>query len=213
MRLCRQFPPMAIAALVACTDGEGPSNAAPHAAFTVQCSRLECRFTNASTDADGTIESSAWDFGDGSDQITTRDAVRTYPASGRFVVRLTVTDDDGEAATASEEVAVGASVYGRVSTPDYPEDPSRYLLFEDRTFSLQYVRPSGTILEYRGRYTRAGEALDFSFDDYGWMATGILQGDSLTVRYNIDMYLDGFQDGVYRLAPSPDVLAFGGGGW
>ena len=66
MRFSRVFPLVAVAALLAaCGDeGTGPTNAAPTAAFTVQCDPLDCTFTNSSTDADGTIEGYDWDFGD-----------------------------------------------------------------------------------------------------------------------------------------------------
>lgn len=85
----------------------GP-NQLPIADFTVQevfddldqAVSLARRFSAlGSRDPDGTIESFEWDFGDG----TTGEGVdveHTYENSGRFVVRLTVTDDrDGEGTT------------------------------------------------------------------------------------------------------------------
>ena len=109
MRFSRVFPLVAVAALLAACGDEGtdPTNAAPTAAFTVQCGPPDCTFTNSSTDADGTIEGYDWGFGDDSPHVTTRDAVHTYPApGGRFTVTLTVTDDDGETATATKQVDV-----------------------------------------------------------------------------------------------------------
>jgi PKD repeat protein len=109
MRFSRVFPLVAVAALLdACGDeGTDPTNAAPTAAFTVQCGPADCTFINSSTDADGTIEGYNWGFGDDSPHVTTRDAVHTYPAAGgRFTVTLTVTDDDGETATATRQVDV-----------------------------------------------------------------------------------------------------------
>jgi hypothetical protein len=60
---------------------------------------------SGSYDIDGEIVSYHWDFGDGatSDGASTRHA---YSADGVYVVRLTVTDDDGLAATAERETSV-----------------------------------------------------------------------------------------------------------
>ena len=111
MRFSHVFPLVAVAALLAACGDEGtdpsnsPSNTAPTAAFAAQCNPLTCTFANSSTDTDGTIEGYDWDFGDHGPHVTTRDAVHTYPApGGRFTVTLTVTDDDGETATATREV-------------------------------------------------------------------------------------------------------------
>src|SRR5207247_10402289 len=41
------------------------SNQAPTAAFTRSCTGLACTLTSTSTDADGTIASWSWNFGDG----------------------------------------------------------------------------------------------------------------------------------------------------
>ncbi|MFC7503142.1 endonuclease/exonuclease/phosphatase family protein, partial [Nocardioides sp. GCM10030258] len=43
--------------------GGGGGNQPPTASFTHSCTNLACTFTDASTDADGTIASRSWDFG------------------------------------------------------------------------------------------------------------------------------------------------------
>ena len=56
--------------VAACGDSNGPgddpdpNNTAPTANFTWECTDLACSFTNLSSDADGTVAASAWDFGD-----------------------------------------------------------------------------------------------------------------------------------------------------
>ena len=55
---------------------------------------LECTFTDASTDTDGTIVSYAWDFGDGATS-TEADPVHSYATEGVVTVELTVTDNLG----------------------------------------------------------------------------------------------------------------------
>src|SRR5207249_583876 len=60
------------------------------AAFTFDCSGLDCAFRNLST-GPGRFTSFRWDFGDGSNSTTT-DATymgHRYPASGTYTVRLT----------------------------------------------------------------------------------------------------------------------------
>ena len=81
-------------------------NQAPVADFTPLCSALACTFTDASTDADGTIASRSWDFGDGSAAITeqTRRTPIRRDAATTFHVALTVTDNDGATNTKTRDV-------------------------------------------------------------------------------------------------------------
>ena len=76
--------------------------------------------------------------------------------------------------------------------------PSRYLLYDDGTFALQYSRLG---LEYRGTYRVANGVVTFEWEGGSaagpWGATGSLNGDALSVRYNLIMQLSDFEDGVY----------------
>lgn len=91
-------------------DGEpgGPGEPGdPVAAFTYEIDHdtLTVTFTDTSTD-DGEVVSHSWDFGDG----TTSDEaapVKTYDEAGSYVVRLTVTDDEGNTGTSTQTLEVG----------------------------------------------------------------------------------------------------------
>ena len=63
---------------------------------------------STSSDADGTIASYAWDFGDSGAGVGARPA-HTFAATGTFLVRLTVTDDKGATATDSALATVTAA--------------------------------------------------------------------------------------------------------
>lgn len=89
--------------LIAGSGGGG--NAAPVASFTQQCSGLSCSFTDASTDADGSVVSWSWSFGDGATS-TERSPSHVFAAGGSYTVTLTVTDDDGATGTTSRSVQV-----------------------------------------------------------------------------------------------------------
>ena len=76
-----------------------PPNEAPTAAFSVDTTTGDIPLTvnfNAitSTDADGTIESYVWDFGDGNSS-TGQLVSHTYTTAGSYSATLIVTDDDG----------------------------------------------------------------------------------------------------------------------
>ena len=86
-------------------------NQSPTASFTANCTDLGCTFNGgASSDADGTITSYAWDFGDGSATVTrtTPTITYTYGAAGTYSVTLTVTDNLGATGAATQNVTVTA---------------------------------------------------------------------------------------------------------
>jgi len=93
-----------------------PNNNAPTANFTIDCTDLDCSFTNLSSDSDGQVESSVWEFGDDGSS-TTNNATHAYVTAGDFQVTLTVTDNDGAEGTVTKSVTVtepapGAPVAG-----------------------------------------------------------------------------------------------------
>jgi hypothetical protein len=80
---------------------------------------------------------------------------------------------------------------------------SRFVLYDNGAFVLQYLNNpicncDGT---YRGVYKDANGAITFEWEGWSvagpWGATATLEGDSLTVRYNVIMMLSDFEDAVY----------------
>ncbi len=84
----------------------GTTNEAPTAAFTTDCTELECTFDGSgSSDADGAIESYAWELGDGATP-TGEMITHAYSEGGTYTVTLTVTDDHGATGETSQDVTV-----------------------------------------------------------------------------------------------------------
>ncbi len=85
-------------------------NIRPVADFSFACDELVCSFTDRSSDADGTIESWHWDFGDAGSS-TLQNPSYTFAAGGNYDVTLSVTDDQGASAFRTLAVSVtGPSV-------------------------------------------------------------------------------------------------------
>lgn len=80
------------------------ANTPPTASFTVAATDMSVALdASASADADGTISTYSWAFGDG--QVAAGKTVsHTYETAGEYTVTLTVTDDRGASATATQPV-------------------------------------------------------------------------------------------------------------
>jgi hypothetical protein len=105
-------------------------------------------------------------------------------------------------------VSAPARVYvGVVNDPISPMHgsplASRYVLYDDGRFALQYSSANYPFFEYRGTYREANAVVTFEWEGWSvagpWGATGSVTGDSLNVRYNEIMQLSDFVDGVYIL--------------
>lgn len=82
------------------------------ASFAFSCSGLTCSFDgSASTDADGTINSYAWTFGDGTSG-SGETVSKTYASGGTRTVTLTVTDNAGATGSQSRSVTTTAPSTG-----------------------------------------------------------------------------------------------------
>jgi len=80
-------------------------NEVPLAAFTQQCTGLDCAFTDESSDPDGSIVSWSWSFGDGTTS-TDQNPLHSFVSGGTYAVGLTVTDDLGASSSAGHSVTV-----------------------------------------------------------------------------------------------------------
>jgi PKD repeat protein len=102
MRSSRIFTLVSCAALLAaCSDSNGPSggnNTPPTADFTFGCTDLQCAFTDRSSDADGSIASVAWNFGDGQTGAGAS-PTHTYATAGTYQVTVKPTDNGGASTT------------------------------------------------------------------------------------------------------------------
>ncbi len=88
------------------------ANNVPAATFTSSCTSLSCTFdASASSDADGTIVSYDWDFGNGTTGVGVT-ASATFAIEGTYTVTLAVTDDKGAVTSTSADVTVGVAVVG-----------------------------------------------------------------------------------------------------
>ena len=125
--------------------GIGAPNADPVAAFSTSCVEGACSFdAAASSDPDGTIASYVWDFGD----QTTGTGVaptHTFAASGTYSVRLTVTDNRGDANSLTKPVTV------TVPQPNQPPVSNFTSSCDERACAFDgsgSSDPDGTIASY-----------------------------------------------------------------
>lgn len=102
----------------------GP-NMPPTADFSYTAGGLVVTFTDESTDANGTIISWEWNFGDGGTS-SLQNPVHTYTAAGTYTVTLTVTDNENAVNSTSQQVTVTA---GSGQVPTYCASSGSTTLF------------------------------------------------------------------------------------
>lgn len=83
---------------------------------------------------------------------------------------------------------------------------SRYVIYDDGSFELEFVSGKFGYFSYRGTYTASGTGLTLNFSDSNsagpWLGTAALSDDQMNVKYNVIMMLADFIDGVYvRVRP------------
>ena len=142
-----------ISGLAACKKDD-PANELPIALFTasplVATVGETITFTDQSGDADGTIDSWTWDFGDGNTS-TDQNPTHVYSDAGTFSVTLTVTDNDGTTSAASQDITINAFALvwsykaGDNISPSAPalgDDGSLY--FGSQDGNVYGINPDGT---------------------------------------------------------------------
>jgi PKD repeat protein len=66
---------------------------------------LNITFSGIANDLDGMITTWSWDFGDGT-HADTSNVTRVFATPGRYTIKVTITDNDGETATAQTDITV-----------------------------------------------------------------------------------------------------------
>ncbi|HVC17415.1 MAG TPA: PKD domain-containing protein, partial [Rhodanobacter sp.] len=89
----------------------GGGNVPPVANFSDSINGLIVAFTNTSTDSEGTVVSSAWNFGDGSTSTATSPN-HAYALGGTYNVSLTVTDNGGKTNALTKSIVLSSGSSG-----------------------------------------------------------------------------------------------------
>ena len=179
-----------------------PPNEAPTADFTFACTDLACTFTDASIDADGTVVSWSWDFGDGNSS-TSQNPSHGYAAAGSYAVSLTVTDDDG----ATDSVLNSVSV---TEPPAFIDQFAEADLPGAGTVSGTYADTKGddegNVQSITERESGGKKNERYSYLSHTWSFT-VAPGSAVTLYANA--WSGGSSDGdAFRFAWSSDNVSF-----
>jgi photosystem II stability/assembly factor-like uncharacterized protein len=119
-----------------------PLNRPPEASFSFEADGLTIAFTDTSTDPDGFITAWEWDFDDGTTS-TEQHPTHTYTEEGTYVVRLTVTDDDGDTGLAGAIVVAQQGPGGTFGefTEVTPNEPY-FITPQDEDFWVASTAPA-----------------------------------------------------------------------
>jgi PKD repeat protein len=111
-----------LAAAWGCSDnGNTGPNTNPTASFQAPAciAGTACAFTDASTDADGTVTAWSWNFNDGTALDVNRNPSHTFATAGTFNVTLTVTDNAGGTGSTTVPVTVTGGSANQAPVADF----------------------------------------------------------------------------------------------
>ena len=108
-----------------------------------------CMFQSGSSDNDGQIVNWTWNFGDGSVSYD-ENPVHSYPLSDFYTVALTVRDDDGATATATQEMIIAGAL-----TDDNFVDDGRNHKWDTIQESINDVQDGDIVYTYNGDYSES----------------------------------------------------------
>lgn len=165
-------------------------NQAPVAAFTANATGLSVATdSTGSTDADGTIQSYAWAFGDGTTG-TGATATHVYTAAGTYSVTLTVTDNAGATGSVVKQVTVTAP-------------PAANLLASD-AFARTVAAGGWGSADLGGAWALSGGSASFAVAD-GVGTVSLTPSNTRIARLGVSA-----ADTVIRVSISADAVATGG---
>ena len=161
--------------LPGCGGGGGssgpPPNRPPTASFTASPDGGPPPLTvffdaSASRDADGSVTSYAWDFGNTATG-TGQTIDNTYDASGIYDVRLTVTDDDGSEATATRAVVVNVLPTARIEADPIDGQAPVTVTFDASMSGDEDGEIASLDWDVAGRARAATMTVEHTFEDPG----------------------------------------------
>ena len=159
---------------------EPPTNTPPVAEFTQTCTALHCDVdASASKDPDGSISSYEWDFGDDTGSVTGRTTQHDYPATGSYVLTLTVTDNQQATTSTTEVVTVSQPTQGAIRWVEGETS----LPVNARSFSV--TMPAGTRAGDQALlFFSASQTSSFTGPGAGWsQVESTLDGDHVTTLW------------------------------
>ncbi|MEV6594178.1 lamin tail domain-containing protein [Streptomyces acidicola] len=156
--------------------GAGGGNQSPTAAFTHSCTDLTCSFTDGSSDADGTIASRSWNFGNGQTSTATNPTV-SYASAGTYAVSLTVTDNAGATHTTTRNVTVTTGGGGGPANVIINEVLANEPGSDTAGEAVEIVNTGGTAISIAGWTLRDGTGVRHTFA----AGTTLQPGKAITV--------------------------------
>lgn len=147
----------------------GEANQDPVADFANTNDGLSVAFdASASSDADGSLTTYSWDFGDGETaEVETQGVAHAYAQAGTYTVRLTVTDDRGGSATTTRQVQVKA-----VNVPPVAAISSDQTGLKVTLDAVNSQDPDGEITEYQWDFGDDSEAASGAQAEHVYAADG-----------------------------------------
>ncbi|MDQ2054593.1 PKD domain-containing protein [Halobellus sp. H-GB7] len=127
---------------------------------------------SGSSDADGSIASYEWDFGDGT-SATGASPSHSYDSAGSYTVSLTVTDDDGATATTQQTITVSeAAPENQAPSASFSASPSDPAVGDSVSFDASGSSDAdGSIASYEWDFgdgsTDSGDSVTHTFSSPG----------------------------------------------